>query len=71
MLAYVTASDYRGSTWEIAVDPADAEDEGWFTETVLHEYCHYLTLNDEQVTYTDRQTTDTYNEAGMVSAPGS
>ena len=71
VLAYVTASDYRGSTWEIAVDPADAEDEGWFTETVLHEYCHYLTLNDEQVTYTDRQTTDTYNEAGMVSAPGS
>lgn len=70
-LAYVAARDAAGSRWEIAVDPADAQDEGWFTETVLHEYCHYLTLNQDQVKYTQRQTGDTYNEPGMVSLPGS
>lgn len=70
-LAYVTQSDYQGYKWEIAVDPADAEDGDWFTETVLHEYTHYLTLNAEQVTYTWDQTGDTYNEEGMVSGRGS
>lgn len=70
-LAYVAPADSQGDKWEIAVDPADSQDGQWFTETVLHEYCHYLTLNDEQVTYTDRQTADTYNEEGMVSAAGS
>lgn len=70
-LAYVTQSDYRGDKWQIAVDPADAEDGDWFTETVLHEYSHYLTLNGGQVAYTYDQTGDTYNEEGMVSAPGS
>lgn len=71
MLAYVMALDSSGSRWELAVDPADAEDEGWFTETLLHEYCHALTLNDSQVVYTHRQTVDTYNEAGMVARSGS
>ena len=71
LLAYVIMTDRQGETWEIAVDPADAGDGDLFLETVLHEYCHYLTLNAGQVTYTERQTTDTYNESGMVSRPGS
>lgn len=70
-LAYVSAMDSRGDKWEIAVDPADAEDGELFTETVLHEYCHHITLNSGQVEYTSRQTTSTYNEDGMVSLPGS
>ena len=70
-LAYVSAVDGAGSTWEIAVDPADAQDGAWFTETVLHEYCHSLTLNDTQAVYTTQQTVDTYNEPGMVARPGS
>ena len=70
-LAYVAALDGAGERWEIAVDPADAGDGDWFTETVLHEYTHYLTLNAGQVTYTAAQTADTYNEEGMAAVPGS
>lgn len=70
-LAYVQQTDDRGETWEIAVDPADAGDGEMFVETVLHEYSHYLTLNDEQVKYTARQTASTYNEPGLVARAGS
>lgn len=70
-VAWVWALDETGDRWEIALDPADAGDRAYFVETVLHEYAHSLTLNDEQVTYTRDQTVDTYNEYGMVSRPGS
>lgn len=70
-MAYVLPLDREGTLWEIALDPADAGDREYFVETVLHEYCHYLTLNHEQVTYTREQTVDTYNESGMVSRKGS
>ena len=70
-LAYVYAADSEGSRWVLAVDPADASDGAWFTETLLHEYCHVLTLNNTQAEYTGRQTTDTYNEEGMVARSGS
>ena len=70
-LAYVQQADDKGEKWEIAVDPADAGDGEMFVETVLHEYSHYLTLNDQQVKYTGRQTASTYNEEGMVAHEGS
>jgi len=70
-LAYVYPSDEAGSKWTVAVDPADAEDWDWFLETILHEYAHYVTLNDSQAAYTDQQTTSTYNEEGMVTYSGS
>lgn len=70
-MAYVMPRTSSGKKWEIYVDPADSDDGEVFIETVLHEYCHYLTLNDSQVTYTWDQTVDTYNEEGMVSLPGS
>lgn len=70
-LAYVQQADDKGKKWEIAVDPADAGDGDMFVETVLHEYSHYLTLNDEQVKYTARQTASTYNEEGLVAYEGS
>ena len=50
-LAYVSPLDDTGTRWELAVDPADAGELDWFTETVLHEYTHYLTLNDTQADY--------------------
>ncbi len=70
-VAWVWQLDEWGDRWEIAVDPADAGDRGYFVETILHEYCHYLTLNSGQVTYTEQQTLDTYNEPGMVAKKGS
>lgn len=70
-LAYAAPLDSKGARWEFGVDPADAEEEELFLETVLHEYFHSLTLNEEQVKYTGRQTLDTYNEEGMVSLEGS
>lgn len=70
-LAYVDTADAAGKKWILAVDPADAQDGDYFNETVLHEYCHYLTLNSAQAEYTWDQTTNTYNEPGMVMAQGS
>lgn len=70
-VAYVYAMDAKGKRWEMAIDPVDSTNEGYFVETILHEYCHYLTLNAAQVTYTGQQTVDTYNEEGMVSRAGS
>lgn len=70
-LAYVYTMDAAGERWVLAIDPEDAGDGQYFTETILHEYFHYLSLNDDQVTYTRNQTTDTYNEPGMVSRPDS
>lgn len=70
-LAYVYPMDSKGEDWAIAVDPADAEDWGWFTQTVLHEYAHYLTLNSTQVEYGSRQRARTYSEEGMTAMDGS
>ncbi len=70
-VAYVQALDGKGSRWEFAVDPADAQDGRYFQETVLHEYFHSASLCPGQVTYTARQTVDTYNEPGMVTQAGS
>lgn len=67
-LAYVAYTDPSAMEWEIYVDVQDAIDSyEYFTRTILHEYTHYVTLNGNQVTYTDQQTASTYNEMGMVS----
>ena len=70
-VAYVLPADPGGSQWEICLDPADMGDRDYFLETVLHEYCHYLTLNHRQADYRGEPTVETYCEAGMViSADG-
>ena len=69
--AYVLPADPGGSQWEICLDPADMGDRDYFLETVLHEYCHYLTLNHRQADYRGEPTVETYCEAGMVSREGS
>ncbi len=56
-----------GMTWGLALDPEDSFDAEYFQETLLHEYCHYLTLNEEQVLYDFPNSSGTYSEAGMVS----
>ena len=70
-VAYVLPADPGGSQWEICLDPADMGDRDYFLETVLHEYCHYLTLNHRQADYRGEPTVETYCEAGMVSREGS
>lgn len=49
--AYVIPIDDQGKTWCMTVDPADITDDGLFPYTVVHEMCHYLTLNEKQVEY--------------------
>ena len=70
-VAWVQAMDEPGDTWEIAVDPADAGDRRYFVETILHEYCHYLTLNNHQVSYGVPKRYDCYGENDMTSNPDS
>lgn len=70
-MAYVQPWDNRGRQWELYLDPADQEDEELFLETVLHEYCHYLTLNDTQVRYSGGPNLETYCEEGLFSLPDS
>lgn len=53
------------------MDPADAGELDWFTETVLHEYTHYLTLNDTQADYGAPESGARYCEEGMVARSGS
>ena len=59
-VAYVLPADPGGSQWEICLDPADMGDRDYFLETVLHEYCHYLTLNHRQADYRGEPTVETY-----------
>ncbi|QAT41924.1 hypothetical protein [Aminipila luticellarii] len=49
--AYVIPVDDQGKVWCMTVDPADIKDDGLFPYTVVHEMCHYLTLNEKQVDY--------------------
>lgn len=71
ILAYVVPTDDGGARWELAVDPKDAGDETYFAETVFHEYCHYLTLNDQQVSYETAPSQGRYTEEGMITHPES
>lgn len=71
ILAYVVPADEEGVQWELAVDAQDTEDPEEFTETVFHEYAHYLTLNNKQVTYGAPKRYDCYGENDLVSNPDS
>lgn len=51
-----------GLTWGLALDPADADDTAFFQETILHEYFHYLSLNDSQAEYGTAGDGSTYAE---------
>lgn len=51
--AYVMRIDSTGENWCISIDPADQTDDGLFPYTIVHEYAHYLSLNEKQVEYYD------------------
>ncbi len=72
-LAYVYWDDTSGVAdhWGLALDPADSDDWDELVLTVLHEYCHYLTLREGQVTFLQTPDTATYCEDGMRSAEDS
>lgn len=74
VLAFVQNLDDVGKTWRISIDPADMEDKIQFANTVIHEYGHYLSLNEKQVTYINEKTDasimddfDLYKESLIVS----
>ena len=71
ILAYVVPTDDAGARWELAVDPEDAGDGASFAETVMHEYCHYLTLNNGQVDYGGQPTYGCYAESELAARPSS
>lgn len=71
ILAYVVPTDDDGARWELAVDPEDAGDGASFAETVMHEYCHYLTLNNRQVDYGGQPTYGCYAESELAARPNS
>ncbi|MDK2809113.1 MAG: hypothetical protein PWP24_1850, partial [Clostridiales bacterium] len=50
-LAYVDQMDQTGTNWKICIDPSDVSDGADFNYTLVHEYGHYLSLNNTQVTY--------------------
>lgn len=68
-LASVTPNNTEGSKWIINIDPVDVKNDerNLFYETILHEYFHYLSLNDNQVTYTYDYDMNNYCEEGMAS----
>ncbi len=57
--------DGSGERWLIQVDDADLADD--LIGTLVHEYAHYLTLNDQQVEYIDDFSIDRYCEEGLVA----
>lgn len=71
ILAYVVPTDDAGARWELAVDPEDAGDGSGFAETVMHEYCHYLTLNSRQVEYGGQPANGCYAESELAARPDS
>jgi hypothetical protein len=48
--------------WGLALDPEDSGDTEYLEETLLHEYFHYLSLNESQVHASDDIQEDTYCE---------
>ena len=79
VLAFVQNIDEKGKTWKISIDPADMENKIEFANTVIHEYGHYLSLNNTQATYIDEKTDedsviddfDLYREPSMVTKKNS
>lgn len=66
-LAYVMATDAMGSRWDISIDPADVEDKKLFYETIIHEYFHYMTLNETQGSYFKTPRVQTYSDYEIVT----
>lgn len=57
--------DGSGTRWLMQIDSNDLEND--FYGTLIHEYCHYLTLNQTQVDYTEDYDIKNYCDIGMVT----
>ncbi len=57
--------DGSGERWLIQIDDADLADD--LMGTLVHEYAHYLTLNEQQVEYTNDFSVDLYCEEGLIA----
>lgn len=66
-LAYVIANNSSGSRWNISIDPVDVGEETLFYETIIHEYFHYMTLNNTQVSYFKQPSIFTYSDQDLVT----
>lgn len=66
-LGYVRNNDSTGSRWSISIDPEDISDKDLFYETIIHEYFHYVTLNETQVSYLDVPNVYTYYDHEVVT----
>jgi hypothetical protein len=50
-LAFVQPIDATPTNWMLAMDPVDTKDKNELTYTLVHEFGHILTLNNEQVPF--------------------
>lgn len=66
-LGYVRNNDSTGSRWSISIDPEDISDKDLFYETIIHEYFHYVTLNETQVSYSAAPNVYTYYDYEVVT----
>ena len=66
-LGYVRNNDSTGSRWSISIDPEDISDKDLFYETIIHEYFHYVTLNETQVSYSSSPNLYTYYDYEVVT----
>lgn len=69
-LASVRVNDEIGKRWVMSIDPEDASvtsDLRLFYETIIHEYFHYISLNNTQVEYTFDYDSNNYREPGLVA----
>lgn len=57
--------DGSGTRWLMQIDSNDLDDD--FYGTLVHEYGHYLTLNQTQADYTEDYDIKNYCEIGMVT----
>lgn len=54
-----------GKRWILQVDSQDMDQE--LEDTLIHEYGHYLTLNEKEIDYTDEYDLNRYCETGLVA----
>jgi hypothetical protein len=52
-MAWVSSEDGNRQTWTLGADIVDSEDPLYLTETLVHEFGHMITLNTDQIPYSE------------------
>jgi len=64
ILAWVNTRDiFDRAHWQLGIDITDAENPAYVTYTLVHEFGHLVTLNTDQIPYTDSYSTWSQNPA--------